>query len=176
MQNLVPSFFTRTTEHFDVITKGYDVDDATKLCTLNAMSAKLSVLALIPVELARGTKTHYELSVRPDARGVSDSHGLKTPCLPLARRLFRLYLSGQKALGSANGAKRSVSGVRKLRERSLGAETVRRLGVQTAGSPECVAGTDARGLTAAARLTLRGTPHTHIRAEPDTTECDLKEH
>ncbi|GBP65062.1 hypothetical protein EVAR_46856_1 [Eumeta japonica] len=48
--------------------------------------------------------------------------------------------------------------------------------VQTAGSPECVAGTDVRGLTAAARLTLRGTPCIHTRAEPDTTECGLKEH
>ncbi|GBP66570.1 hypothetical protein EVAR_44431_1 [Eumeta japonica] len=71
---------------------------------------------------------------------------------------------------------RSVSGVRKLQERSLGAETVRWLGVQTAGSPECVAGMDARGLTAAARLTLRGTPHTHTRAEPDTMERGSKEH
>ncbi|GBP09408.1 hypothetical protein EVAR_5827_1 [Eumeta japonica] len=81
---------------------------------------------------------------------------------------------------------RSVSGVRKLRECSLGAETVRGLGVQTAGSPECVTGTDARGLTsiysylsmdltAAARLlTLRSTPHT--RAEPDTMERGSKEH
>ncbi|GBP30857.1 hypothetical protein EVAR_91598_1 [Eumeta japonica] len=85
--------------------------------------------------------------------------------MPLARRLFGLHLSGQKALGSANGAKRS-----------LGAETVRGLGVQTAGSPECVAGTDARGLTAAARLTLRGTPHTHTRAEPDITERGSKEY
>ncbi|GBP73825.1 hypothetical protein EVAR_54877_1 [Eumeta japonica] len=71
---------------------------------------------------------------------------------------------------------RSVSGVRKLRERSLGAETVRGLDVQTAGSPECVAGTEARGLTAAARLTLRGTSHTYIRAELDTTERGSKEH
>ncbi|GBP17127.1 hypothetical protein EVAR_17254_1 [Eumeta japonica] len=30
---------------------------------------------------------------------------------------------------------------------------------------------DARGLTAAARLTLRGTPHTHISTEPDTTDA-----
>ncbi|GBP33609.1 hypothetical protein EVAR_32107_1 [Eumeta japonica] len=42
--------------------------------------------------------------------------------------------------------------------------------------PELLAGTDARGLTAAARLTLRGTPHTRIRAEPDTTERGSKEH
>ncbi|GBP92899.1 hypothetical protein EVAR_80622_1 [Eumeta japonica] len=38
-----------------------------------------------------------------------------------------------------------------LRERSLGAETVRGLGVQMAGSPEYITGTDARSLTAAAR-------------------------
>ncbi|GBP91016.1 Acetylcholine receptor subunit beta-like 1 [Eumeta japonica] len=71
---------------------------------------------------------------------------------------------------------RSVSGVPKVRERSLGAETVRGLGMQTAGSPECVAGTDARDLIAAARLTLRGTPRTHTRAEPDTTKRGSKEH
>ncbi|GBP32379.1 hypothetical protein EVAR_25634_1 [Eumeta japonica] len=39
-----------------------------------------------------------------------------------------------------------------------------------------LAGTDARGLTVAARLTLRGTPHTRTRAEPDTTERGSKEH
>ncbi|GBP18364.1 hypothetical protein EVAR_14757_1 [Eumeta japonica] len=54
-------------------------------------------------------------------------------------------------------------------------ETVCGLGVQTAGSPDHIAGTDARGLTAAARLTLCGTPHTRTRAEPDTTERDSKE-
>ncbi|GBP63097.1 hypothetical protein EVAR_50053_1 [Eumeta japonica] len=64
----------------------------------------------------------------------------------------------------------------KTTERSLGAETVCGLGVQTAGSPELLAGTDARGLTAAARLTLRGTPHTRTRAEPDTIERGSKEH
>ncbi|GBP33043.1 hypothetical protein EVAR_18521_1 [Eumeta japonica] len=130
-------------------------------------------------------KTHYGLSVSPDARCVSDSHGLKPlealRRMPLARRLFRLHLGGQKALVSAKGAKvrkpfRVTMTVRKLRERSPGAETVRGLGVQTAGSPECVAGKDARGLTAAARLTLRGTPHTYTRAEPDTTERGSKEH
>ncbi|GBP16992.1 hypothetical protein EVAR_8068_1 [Eumeta japonica] len=59
--------------------------------------------------------------------------------------------------------------------KKIDAETVRGLGVQTAGSPECVAGTDARGLTAAARLTLRGTPyqmyfvpHTLIHARSPT--------
>ncbi|GBP23379.1 hypothetical protein EVAR_22237_1 [Eumeta japonica] len=51
-----------------------------------------------------------------------------------------------------------------VRERFLGAETVGGLGVQRIGSPECVAGTDARGLTAVARLTLCGTTHTHTRA------------
>ncbi|GBP91161.1 hypothetical protein EVAR_65607_1 [Eumeta japonica] len=69
----------------------------------------------------------------------------------------------------------NISAVR-LMERSLGAETVLGLGMQTAGSPECVARTDAHGLTAAARLTLRGTPYTHTRAEPDTTERGSKEH
>ncbi|GBP55954.1 hypothetical protein EVAR_97667_1 [Eumeta japonica] len=48
------------------------------------------------------------------------------------------------------------------------------LGVQTAGS-RSFAGTDARGLTAAARLTARH-PHTRTRAEPDTTERGSKEH
>ncbi|GBP19497.1 hypothetical protein EVAR_102044_1 [Eumeta japonica] len=71
---------------------------------------------------------------------------------------------------------RSESGMRKLRERSLGAENrvrARRADGRVAG---VVAGTDARGLTAAARLTLRGTPHTRTRAEPDTTERGSKEH
>ncbi|GBP79496.1 hypothetical protein EVAR_59170_1 [Eumeta japonica] len=63
-----------------------------------------------------------------------------------------------------------------LRERSLSAETVSGFGVQTVRSPEYITETDARGLTAAARLILRGTPHTHIRAEPDTTEHGSKEH
>ncbi|GBP24882.1 hypothetical protein EVAR_14216_1 [Eumeta japonica] len=63
-----------------------------------------------------------------------------------------------------------------LRERSLGAETVSGLGVQTAGSPEYIAGTDPRSLTVAARHSLRGTPHTRTRAESDTTEHGSKEH
>ncbi|GBP09152.1 hypothetical protein EVAR_102489_1 [Eumeta japonica] len=57
-----------------------------------------------------------------------------------------------------------------------GAESARGLGAHMAGWSELVAGTDARGLTAAARLTLRGTPHTCKRAEPDTTERGSKEH
>ncbi|GBP05595.1 hypothetical protein EVAR_71956_1 [Eumeta japonica] len=98
--------------------------------------------------------------------------------MPLVRRVIRLHLSGQKALESANGAKvrKTFRVTTTLRERSLGAETVRGLGLQTAGSPECVAGTDARGLTAAVRCTLRGTPHTHTRAELDSTERGSKEH
>ncbi|GBP60808.1 hypothetical protein EVAR_85068_1 [Eumeta japonica] len=117
----------------------------------------------------------------PDARGVRLSR-TKTPealrRLLLAHRTFNFtrgqHSEGQETLPGYHD--QSVSGVRKLRERSLGAETVRGLGVQMAGSPECVAGTDARGLAAAARLTLRGTPHTHTRAEPDTTERGSKEH
>ncbi|GBP24883.1 hypothetical protein EVAR_14217_1 [Eumeta japonica] len=62
-----------------------------------------------------------------------------------------------------------------LRERSLGAETISGLGVQTAGSPEYIAGTDARSITAAARHSLLGTPHTRTRAESDTTEHGSKE-
>ncbi|GBP62120.1 WD repeat-containing protein on Y chromosome [Eumeta japonica] len=87
----------------------------------------------------KGPKTHYGLTVRPDARAIG--------------------------IWSVN-----------VRERSLGVETVSGLGVQTAGSPECITGTDARSLTTAARCTLRGIPHTHIRAEPDTTERGSKEH
>ncbi|GBP59279.1 hypothetical protein EVAR_103235_1 [Eumeta japonica] len=63
-----------------------------------------------------------------------------------------------------------------LRERSLDAETVSGLGVQTAGSPEYITGTDACSLTAAAPCTLRGSTHTHTREEPDTTERGSKEH
>ncbi|GBP37658.1 hypothetical protein EVAR_23706_1 [Eumeta japonica] len=63
-----------------------------------------------------------------------------------------------------------------LRERSLGAETVSGLGVQTIGSPEYITGTNASRLTAVARCTLRGTPHTHTHAELDTTERGSKEH
>ncbi|GBP35307.1 hypothetical protein EVAR_20680_1 [Eumeta japonica] len=91
--------------------------------------------------------------------------------LPLHRPM-----PSRREIAAAHDLHRSVSGVRKLRERSLGAETVRGLGVQTTGLPECVAGTDARGLTVAARRTLRGTPHTHTRAGPDTTERGSKEH
>ncbi|GBP38994.1 hypothetical protein EVAR_95614_1 [Eumeta japonica] len=61
-------------------------------------------------------------------------------------------------------------------QRSLGAKTVCGLGVQTVRSPEYITRMDARSLTAAARCILRGTPHTHTRAEPDTTERDSKEH
>ncbi|GBP81764.1 hypothetical protein EVAR_90991_1 [Eumeta japonica] len=41
---------------------------------------------------------------------------------------------------------------------------------------ELLAGMDARGLNAAAQLTLRGIPHTRIRAEPGTMERGSKEH
>ncbi|GBP41526.1 hypothetical protein EVAR_20331_1 [Eumeta japonica] len=124
-----------------------------------------------------GAKIHYEQSVRPDARGVSDSRGLKTPealrRLPLARTLFRLHLSGQKALESANGAKRSVSGVRKLRERSPGAETVCGLGVQTAGSPGRTPVANSRRATYTARHPTysytRGARHYGTRLEGTLT-------
>ncbi|GBP02557.1 hypothetical protein EVAR_103318_1 [Eumeta japonica] len=105
------------------------------------------------VALAQAGATHA-------ARALYAFHGIPYATAPTGRDKF----------------KRSVSGVRKLRERSLGAETVCGLGTQTAGSPECVAWMDARGLTAAARLTVHGTPHTHTRAESDTTDRGSKEH
>ncbi|GBP72554.1 hypothetical protein EVAR_9699_1 [Eumeta japonica] len=81
--------------------------------------------------------------------------------MPLARRLSRLHLSGQKAQG---------------------VPTARRSG-NPSGLPRRnnvidgrVTGTDARSLTAAARCTLRGTSHTRTRAESDTPERGLKEH
>ncbi|GBP20035.1 hypothetical protein EVAR_13801_1 [Eumeta japonica] len=123
----------------------------------SAEAAPPSPFYRIRSDFLGGAKIHYGQSVRPDGRGGSDSHELKIP-----EALRRSPL----AHGLLNP--RSVSGVRKLRERSLGAETVCGLGAQTAGSPEHIAGTDARGLAAAARLTLRGTPHTRTRAEPDT--------
>ncbi|GBP76746.1 hypothetical protein EVAR_58470_1 [Eumeta japonica] len=61
------------------------------------------------------------------------------------------------------------------RERSLGAETVRRLGVQTVRQTG-VYHRDKRGITVAARCTLRDTTHTQTRAEPDTPERGSKEH
>ncbi|GBP68155.1 hypothetical protein EVAR_23306_1 [Eumeta japonica] len=73
---------------------------------------------------------------------------------------------------SANVASWSVN----VRERSLGAETMSGLGVHTTGLPEYMTRREARSLTAAARCTLRSTPHTHTRAEPDTTERSSKEH
>ncbi|GBO98872.1 hypothetical protein EVAR_101187_1 [Eumeta japonica] len=57
----------------------------------------------------------------------------------------------------------------------VAAETVRGL-AQTAELLKYITETDARSLTAAVRCTPRGTPHTHTRAEPDSTERGSMEH
>ncbi|GBP83868.1 Solute carrier family 22 member 3 [Eumeta japonica] len=64
-----------------------------------------------------------------------------------------------------------------LRERSLGAETVRGLGVQTMQYAGAYHRDERkRGITGAARYTLRGTTHTHTRAKSDTPERSSKKH
>ncbi|GBP91045.1 hypothetical protein EVAR_42584_1 [Eumeta japonica] len=47
--------------------------------TALAFALIIIFLYFCPCEGQGGPKIHYGQSVRPDARGVSDSHGLKTP-------------------------------------------------------------------------------------------------
>ncbi|GBP87842.1 hypothetical protein EVAR_68746_1 [Eumeta japonica] len=107
------------------------------------------------------------------AHGVSDSHGLKTPRnfkTPafLARSLCRLCLSGRRHR-SSNGAKvmkpfQDTTTVN-LRERTLGAESVRELGVQTVQYTGVYHRDERkRGITVAVRCTLRGTTHSNARS------------
>ncbi|GBP71349.1 hypothetical protein EVAR_57733_1 [Eumeta japonica] len=64
-----------------------------------------------------------------------------------------------------------------LRERSLGTDTVRGLGVQMVRLTGVYHRDERkRGITVAAQCTLRGTTHTHTHAEPDTPERGSKEH
>ncbi|GBP56365.1 hypothetical protein EVAR_43304_1 [Eumeta japonica] len=109
---------------------------------------------------------------------------------PLAHGLYRLHLSSQKAQGVST-ARRSGNPSGLLQRNNvivIGIWSVKTTGAlpghrnrvrarRADGRVTGVYHRDGRtNLTAAARCTLRGTPHTHARAEPDTTERGSKEH
>ncbi|GBP41493.1 Inter-alpha-trypsin inhibitor heavy chain H3 [Eumeta japonica] len=171
-----PVEFEPTVEGFGII------DDSRKKRTFRLQQKASAGAQDLPLERLWAYLTVKQLLDKRDAADAgANRDSLKQRALSIALRTSSKWPEGT---GSANGAKVRkpfrVTTTRKitkiaigiwsvnLRERSLGAETVSGLGVQTAGSPEYVAGTALHNFTAAARRTLRGTPHTHTRAEPDT--------